>query len=305
MKSYCVGVDILKCIACFGVTALHFGRNVQWFAVAVPVFMFISTYLCGRLFSEGSWQELLLRLRRLYVPFIAWGMIYFAVLMVYEHAFNWRILLTQLLLGTPACPVLYFIALLASFSIILYLSGHCHCRQTLMVAIFCLCITLQYSGLNAMLFDGMQFDVKMVLGRFLELLPAAILGYGYYLHEYRMHNKYIVMLFVGLAIFYFYCVAVNLPFGCSGFSYQGVPILLGTLGIGGVMLSINYKVGAFVHQMATLTAGIYYTHLLVGKLLEMKIGKQRGWLESIAVFCLAACVVAVMKRIRWLRELVR
>lgn len=305
MKKYCAGVDILKCIACLGVVALHFGRNAQLASVSVPLFMFIAAYLCGRLFSEGTRQELLLRLKRLYLPFIAWGAIYFAILMVYKHTFDWRILLMQLLLGTPACPVLYFIALLASFSMILFLVGHGHYRQVFLSVIIFLCLALQYSGLNAMLLGRMPFDVRMVIGRFVELLPAAVLGYGYYLQESRMHNKYVIVLFVALAVFYFYCLAMNLPLGCRGFSYQGVPILLGTMGIGGVMLSLNFKGGTFVHQMATLTAGIYYTHLLVGKLLEMKIGNRRGWLEAIVVFCFAACLVAVMKRIRWLRELVR
>ena len=84
-----------------------------------------------------------------------------------------------------------------------------------------------------------------------------------------------------------------------------MPLLLGTVGIGGLLIGMNVKAGKWCRQVASLSAGIYYIHLLVGKMLEVVIGRQRGWLEASAVYSLAAVGVILMKHIHGIKELVK
>ena len=114
-KNYNSGIDVLKVLACFGVVLLHFGHDVKVATLSVPIFMFVSTYLCARLFTEGTWRELFIRLRRLYVPFVVWGVSYWLMFCLFNRSFDIVVLIKQLAIGAPACPVLYFLFLLACY----------------------------------------------------------------------------------------------------------------------------------------------------------------------------------------------
>ena len=52
-KNYNSGIDVLKVLACFGVVLLHFGHDIKVATLLVPIFMFVSAYLCGRLFTKA------------------------------------------------------------------------------------------------------------------------------------------------------------------------------------------------------------------------------------------------------------
>ncbi|MBQ8124872.1 MAG: acyltransferase family protein [Kiritimatiellae bacterium] len=170
------GIDILKVSACFGVVFLHFGNGGGIATLSVPVFMFVSACLCGRLFTDGTWRELFIRLRRLYVPFAVWGVSYWLMFCLFNRSFDIVVLIKQLAIGAPACPVLYFLFLLACYSIMLFYVGHMRRRFWALPLVLVICLALQYSGLNATVFNRYSFDFRMVLGRFVELLPPCFGG---------------------------------------------------------------------------------------------------------------------------------
>ena len=66
---------------------------------------------------------------------------------------------------------------------------------------------------------------------------------------------------------------------------------------------IPAKAVRIVKYLASLTPGVYYAHLMVGKLIELPMGKHRGVFEMVLVFLVSACFVALAKRtdkIKWL-----
>lgn len=238
------------------------------------------------------------------------------------------ILLSQLTLGVPACPPLYFMTLLIVSTITiagcLALGRACVPSRTasaarevlisnaLLMSVFVACLFLQYSGVNHRLFASLSLYPQTALGRFVELLPAAVLGY--WLRQLREH-KWSVGLVAALSLTAFVSMKMfNFNLSAPGFSYSGIYLLLGTV----ALLSIAILLGgnkeavpqrhlpsAAIKELANLTAGIYYIHILVGKAIELPFGRHRGWLEAFAVFLLSAGFVWLVKRSKRLAWLVR
>lgn len=302
-RDHIAGIDLLKIVACFGVVVLHFGPQTSFAILSVPVFMFISAYLCGALFTGGDCADLLKRLKRLYVPFAFWGLLYLVPYLLLERSLDLIAIVEQLTIGVPACPVMYFLFLLMVFSLVLFLVGHSRHRWIVIAMILLFCVIMQYTGANAELFSYFPFEIRMVFGRFCELLPASLLGFCLYL--VRGIPKSVAVSF-GMIFFctYMILMVMGVGPGCDGLMYQGMPLLAGTLGI--CVIALNLSCGRLdMSRLAALTPGIYYIHLLVGKALEMMMGKHRGWTEAVVVFVVSLGLAVVMKRINTLKEFVR
>ena len=304
------GIDLLKVLACLGVVTMHFGHGVMVAPLSVPIFMFVSAYLCGRLFTDGTWNSLFSRVKRLYIPFVAWGVIYYLMFSVINKNLDICVLAKQLIIGTPACPVLYFLFLLACYSIILFFVGRMRQRFVVLSLILIFCLMLQYSGVNAAVFNRFTFDFRVVLGRFVELLPAAIMGCAFHLIEGRGVRAKIVSSIFSLIAIAVYGMSLGGVFAleCEGFLYQGAPLLLGAVGVcvAGITCMATVKRGReWIHFIAQLTPGIYYIHLLIGKSLEMAIGRQRGWIEATVVFVLSAFCAFAMRKTRYIGSIVK
>lgn len=299
---YNYGVALVKVAACFGVVYLHFGPSVHlWAAVSAPAFMLIAVFLNAK--KIGS-RGVLSRIKRLYIPFGAWGLIYFLFYSIAEKRFDVNVLLKQLLLGVPACPPLYFIMLLMVSTVILWalqrvVSGSLVEAAVLGLAVACL--ALQYSGLNACAFGKLPLHEGASLGRFAELFPAAAAGY---LLAVCVRRRWLVAL---LSMMFFGATAYfGMELGAPGFSYQGLRLLALATGLSSafiwlgdiVKVTVENRYMLLVKDAAGQTAGIYYVHLLVGKILELFVGRHRGAIEAFVVFALSAAVVWAIKRQR-------
>lgn len=303
-----IGIDALKAIACAGVVIQHFGGGA-WGSVvkfAVPVFMFVSIYLSGNTIQRGDICHLMHRMKRLYIPFALWGILYFLTMCVVEHRFSVSDLLLQLTIGVPACPPLYFIFLLAANTVLIFLVARSGRYALAWLGVcFLGCLILQYAGLNGRIFAGLPFHPRHALGRFVELLPAAVCGYCLFLSNRKS-------LFALCSIVLLATVVVGDSLDCPGFSYQGVYVLCGAVGVSSIAVLLGDRVsigmpkgiGACVGGIAGLTAGIYYVHLLVGKCLELILGRHRSIAEAMFVLLLSAVGVFAMKRVRKLAWMV-
>ncbi len=248
--AYNYGIVLLKIIACFGVVSLHFGKDAQWATFSVPVFMFVSLYLGGEKLSGGN---ILGRLRRLYVPFAAWGMIYWVIYSIIEHRLDAVALVQQLIIGAPVCPPLYFMALLMSFTIIIWLVTTRvpkPVRFYVLVILFLLCFVFQYTGLNFRLFASLSVSVGAALGRFVELLPFAVSG----CLGARLHGKFPWMPGIGLVLLLFFLLPFN--YGSPpGFAYQGVRLCFLALGISLLFICAGEKWGIKSHFLKMIVKG--------------------------------------------------
>lgn len=271
-----VGIDILKIVACILVVFLHFGGGIRAGVWAVPIFVVIAGYLSGPVIESNDFVRLRSRLVRLYVPFVFWGVVYSALWMIFNKEINCRVLILQLLLGAPACPVLYFIFILAIQTIVLFLVYR-WCPVKFMIGLLVLCFVMEYTGLNFNCFKWMSFYPRHSLGRIVELFPYMITGYM--LHREMNINKispYIACLISAAAIVFGLC-CLRFSATCHGFSYQGLPLFCSASGIAvmGVLLGEKVRlpkaISSTLTYMSALTPGVFYMHLFVGKGYEMVV----------------------------------
>ena len=308
-RSYNIGIDLLKIIACVGVVFLHFGQVGKILDLSVPIFMFVSIFLTKNLIFDGAIDDFKKRIKRLYIPFVCWGVIYFVGLSIVEYKCNLFDLIMQLTIGVPANPPMYFIFLLILNTTLLYFVCHLfRWGKYLLVFAFALCLVLQYSGANVRMMQGISFHAQHSLGRFVELFPISILAYLYSICSGR--GKWLLLICALAFIISFHFLELRLA--CPGFSYQGINLLLGTV----VVCSLGIMSGEIITQtlpncivdkvksFASLTAGIYYMHLLIGKILEFLFGRHRGIWEAVIVLTITSVSVYVIKKIRRISWLV-
>ena len=305
------GIDILKVFSCAGVVSAHFGATPRFSALAVPIFMFVAAYLSDSVVTSGDWVLLRSRLIRLYCPFLAWGAIYSILyFFINEGCFNPLVLILQFLIGVPACPPLYFIFLLALSTCIAFLVLKVRWGVGILALLCVFCVVLQYTGVNAVIFNPLELQPRCALGRFAELVPYAIAGlaFAWYMRECRTRAVRLVLLGLGVVLLMAFKFA-KISMSCQGFGYQGLGLFCVATGMSILSILIGdgreIKFGSRVAGIAGCTAGIYYIHLLVGKCIEMPLGRHRGLWEVVFVGFASLLIVSMMKRIRALSWLVR
>lgn len=175
------------------------------------------------------------------------------------------------------------------------------------------CAVLQHTGVNAMIFNSLELHPRCALGRFVELFPYAIAGFSFawVMRECRRRTAQLVMAGVSVVFLVLPYISRSAGFdlSCLGFGYQGVELFWVVTGASILLILIGdgcvFKFGSRVAGIASCTAGIYYIHLLVGKCIEMPLGRHRGLLEALVVVGISLLIVWLMKRIRSLSWLVK
>lgn len=191
---YCIG--FLKALLAFYVIVCHFwipsGSQTSLIVhrqrmAAVPVFFMISFYLTHRMYQKADIDKLKKRMWRLVYPFIAWGVLYYAIYsLLYwivgeERPFSPQDLLWQLTLGSDRylCPQMWYQFDLIVFTIVFFcICGFFreNCKQ-IIVFLAVISIIIQYSGINASVFGKMEYEMIFPLGRLAECFPIAVMGY--------------------------------------------------------------------------------------------------------------------------------
>lgn len=299
------GIALCKIAACFGVVLLHFGADCRFAVVSVPLFMILSVCLSARKLADRG--GLIKRLARLYLPFAAWGIIYSALVTILERRVDLGDLIMQLTIGVPACPPLYFIFVLIASTLILQGVELVRGGGVILMVLFVLCFILQYTGVNYAMCSRLPFHPSMAVGRFAELFPMAVMGC--LMWKLREHKR-LMSITLGVAAFLLAAIQLSrLNLSAPGFGYSGLSLFLETLLISGLAIlaegvSMPNACEGSLKIFSGFTAGVYYIHLLVGKALELVIGRNRGWCEAIAVFCISVVIVWWMKKKRGLAWIV-
>ncbi len=140
----------------------------------------------------------------------------------------------------------------------------------------------------------------------MELFPYAVVGY--YAYRCKIEELPLKRTLIAAVGLFIVGVLLNLP--CAGWGFQGIPLLLMSVGVfviavvGGRHLVLSEKVGRIISELAGLTAGIFYIHMSVGYILEKFTGRNRCIEAAIVVFILSGIVVFILKRIPGLRKVV-
>lgn len=299
---YNLGLELLRALMCYGVVATHFWNpwefyhltvNIPrplWFVAvmrnyAVPVFMLMAFYFATAKFISGDGAWLRARFRRLFVPYWGWSLVTFAVFGLLAFRFpafavTGRDLGWQLLLGTDKAigshmwfqsVLIILTALMAgTFRLV---------RPTravwALVILFLLAVAVEYSGLNFKLFSPLVFEAKNPLGRVFPMLSYACVGMLLGLHRTGFRAFGLVERWVVSAIgFAMAAVFVNFPvFGVpEGFFYRGLNMLSVAVALFAAFGAlpterVPEKAARALLAVSRLSMGVYFTHILVGRLL--------------------------------------
>ena len=297
-------VAMLKIIACYAVVSIHFGETLPCAGLAVPIFMFLSFYFT----SLNGGGGLPRRIKRLGLPFLFWGIVPFLVHCVFARRIDWMSLFSQLTAGAPENHPLYFLMLMMLYSILVFPVAKLPSRieNVSLVVLALLCFVLQYSGLNARIWNALPRWHELLCGRFFELLPAALFGRFVRNCRNRFNDRtwvlcgIITILVFGVALWF------HLDISPLGYDYQGVPNLLATVGICilciviGEHLKFHERIVGLVMSLSGATAGIYYMHQFVGHVFVGYVLPKTFPALLVTPFLFIMCLVFVvgMKRVK-------
>lgn len=302
-KAYNIPLALLRIAACYAVVSIHFGNRIPFCEFAVPVFMFLAFYFGKPL---DDWMALGRRLKRLAIPFVFWSGVGFCCRCVVEHSFDVKMLGLQMLFGMPANSPLYFMNLLMAYTVIFFLIHKyaLKCRFAFCFCAIAVSFLLQYTGLNGLMWKTLPLVGEITCGRFVELFPVAV--FGIVVRELRQQQRHYTMLALGILALLL-CMLLNGLFsrdvGCV-YSYGGVILFLGSIGVSTLLAVVGEKT-AFVNSrvvnavllLSSLTAGIYYSHKVIGEAIRRAVNLD-GSLLTLAVFVACATFVYCISRNR-------
>lgn len=160
-----------------------------------------------------------------------------------------------------------------------------------------------------MVFKATEPEVRNSLGRFVELLPYSITAFAYSEYKKVKREKVGLAFIAGLLMI---CVGLaGIWPGCPGWSYQGVELFLFSVGVClvfselGEALECGVRVKCIVGFLAGLTAGVYYLHMLVGRLVERIFHWEGSLMTGTLVAAVSAMGVFLLKRSKVSAWLVR
>ena len=280
------GISLLKLFLCFIVVFDHFHsvpvnlpqKAVNFFAsAAVPGFIFISFYLTHSIFDNLDRDKIRKRFLRLAVPLAGWTLIYYVLESILNGTFlPPSCIIYGCLLGSSPLldPPLWFLSSLilvcAVFTICFFTVRTEKERNVTLVILLAAAIFLQYSGANFYLFGSAPSELKYTLGRVVEIIPAAILGYFYGRYEKNMSAR--MKFLAGAVLLCLYVVLLNYTAKPEGFMYQGLPLLcLSSLM---ALFAINLPqirvkpVASVINSCAKVTMGIFCLHFFIGQLFK-------------------------------------
>lgn len=290
LKDYNFGFAILRTFMCFMVLLYHFWDDsnatgaLRFFVwaknFAVPVFMTMTFILVQPTFINHSKDKMLCRLERLAIPQIGWAVIYWVVYFILgiEPGLKITAMIWQMLFGhSPLLnPTMWYQIDLIYLTLLFWgIVVLCRDRKRTEIALISLCMLAlfaQYSGAN-MVFQNLRYELQYPLGRFMEMLPMAVVGFMLSSKNIleRLKRSRLATAIAAISI-----IAIDgiypLFSGVQGYAYAGIEAVLM-----GAIFCILFYVIPFEHMgdrykrilllLTRYTMGIYCMHRLVAKVL--------------------------------------
>jgi len=234
----------------------NFLEPFTWYTV--PLFIVLSFFFL-------SSKPLMVRIKRLFIPFIFWSIIGFAI---HPNLLNAKNIFLQFLTGHVVNTPLYYLVLLILFTIIYWLINRLPSRVKIFIYLLIILIPLilEYSNFNYNLFSPMIEVVKKSYGRFVELIKYVPIGLAFGFLRKKI-NKNIVFLILSL-IFYILFLAVSNIFVPLDFHFSGLKTLVGSIIIFSLTLGLsnfkfNDKANNVISLLGKYSFGVYLSHYLL------------------------------------------
>ena len=324
-NEYNIGWMLLRPLICFEVILEHFwvmGDSVpSWqgpfdymLSMSVPIFIFMAFFFGERHITANEPGYLRKRGRRIVWPLIGWALIYAAVLV----PLHWLRgdgnlpgvddLLWQSVTGHSKAlnPSMWYQSVLLLLTLAFFYTFRKPTKRDAMVLLALLCgaIVLEYSGLNYYMFGNLRFELKYPLGRVVEMIPFAVLGYACarysLLERFALGSLPAILLFIAIA------VAAMIPLHNDknfGFGYGNIFYIPAAIGIALAVWYIPFprlgpKTMRALRFLTSFTLGIYCIHRLVMTIIKMAV--RHGLLPGLDTFYLCVLTYIVSFITCWL-----
>lgn len=248
----------------------NFLEPFTWFSV--PLFIVLSFFFTGN-------SPLIDRIRRLFIPFIFWSAIGFAI---HPNLLSNNNIFLQLAAGDVVNTPLYYLVLLILFTLINWFINKYFFRQKIFIysVIMLLALFFEYSKLNYNFFSPMPEVIKKSYGRFVELIKYVPIGlaFGYFNKKIINKNIYLILSATFLVLFFAFLKIPTPP----DFHFSGLKTLTGSISIFSFILfltnlKINGRLRNIINLLGKYSFGVYLSHYLLLEIL-LKVFPKTNYL---------------------------
>lgn len=284
-KNINLGISILRVFLSFMVIMDHLYnkkklKKILYFLYYhIPSFFLISFYFNHKTLTSFNSSKIKIRIERLLIPYFSWctiswiiNNIYFYILKINcDHSL--KDFFINLINGHIIDVVLWFqnILILTTFLflIVIYTFKSNHLFILTLLGIFA--YLLQYTGTNYKIFIKLSVHYRLTFGRFAEAFPNALAGfiisYTDILSKLKKNKYYTI--FYSLIVFIL-ITKYDIFSDLKTFKYAGLRLTIGAICIFLIfsLISFNIKINLInniILQLTNYTAGIYFTHFIIGK----------------------------------------
>ena len=300
---------------CFEVVCCHFGdgkeksvvMNILWQCVgifrrcAVPCFVIMTFYFARKIFILNDKGVFYKRLYRLFLPNLAWAIIYIFVIWICQDynaisGLRWsKAFVLQVFLGHVYNRTMWFqvdlIWLTCVYYILYKLFGEKKkLLKSILLIILVVSLVFQYSSINYKMFCTLPDYAKFTVGRVIEIIPYSVVGLLWEKDLLKQNTLWNVMRWTVLLILS--CIVVKVDNIEGTFGYAGVGLLLMGYCITrqfDALNCVNFPADwrAVIRKISPVTMGCYFMHRLIGTMimyLNLNIFNDSPFTRCVAVF---------------------
>lgn len=289
-KNY--GIALLRVLLSFMVVMDHFynyERKVKFIHILyyhIPTFFVISFYYNNKTLLSFDIKKIKLRFKRLIFPYFCWNTISLLLNNIYYYLFKRKCAHTlfDFLIGLLSGRIfivslwyqniLTFITLIMTIIIFLFKNDYFLIFQILMIISY----RFQYSGENYSFFTNNYKNIySYTYGRIIDIFPEAVTGF--FISSFTFKNKiyYNKIRTILISIFILFILSkYNFDESLKNFRYGGLRLNLAAVCLFlSFLLSFdklkNSQIIKIIDLFSNYTAGIYFTHLVIGKSISVQL----------------------------------
>ena len=317
------GLEILRMLMSFWVIINHcyytknyilhniiFGHKFH-----VPTFIIISFFFLYKNLSVKNINKIKNRLEKLFIPYLIYPILIWLINnLIYinsEKKIYFRSLIIQFIIGRGVHGVLWFHFNLIFITILIYIFSFTFNKSYLFIFQILAIISylMQFSNINYNFFNKYSNNIKFSVGYLVETFPLAVTGLTLsslniikYLIENRLKSIFFSIIFIFILFKYDIFILIK------GFGKQGI-----MLNIGSILFFILFyllplekikisNIKLFIKYFTNHTAGIYFLHIIIYKILKnyivLILKKTILGCVIIYVICYLVCFIC-FKRIKY------
>ena len=292
------GFSLLKMLLAFEVVLGHFviwdqyNPTLVWpfrelVSEAVPCFIILSFYLMTKSLLSRDETKFKNRMIKLLIPQVGWALIYFVIYFLLNILLNTEPVVTiidlfwQIFTGHSRNlnPSMWYQFDTIVLSLLFYLIVKKLNNKKTIITLFILtiiCYFLQYSGINRKLFEDMIFELRFPLGRIVELLPFAFVGFALkYFDIYEKLKKYRYIILPLCAFLYLKGYSIDWiemkDFNFSGMAKLYFSLCVVTFAYYVPLEYLPLTLKKIILIITDYSLGIYCIHRLINTLLNVFI----------------------------------